>query len=171
MKCKKSGENREQSLQKNILKPNLERISSHVSINETLKNLHFERMKRLQEKSSTFILDGKHICINERIGEEIGTQLWGGSLSLCHALGDLRKEKICGMKTIELGAGVGLAGIYAAICGAHVTLTDRHSVIDLLARNAKKKCFVVCHKTSCSPIAVGFGCFRFFTSLPTCIRS
>merc|ERR1712083_721901 len=43
----------------------------------------------------------------------------------------------CGMKTIELGAGVGLAGIYAAMRGANVTLTDRQSVIDLLARNAK----------------------------------
>lgn len=37
---------------------------------------------------------------------------------------------------LELGSGTGIAGIVAALLGAHVVLTDRGSMMQLLQKNA-----------------------------------
>ena len=56
----------------------------------------------------------------------------------CHmGAGELR-----GRRVLELGAGPGIAGIAAALCGARVTLTDRD--ISLLQQNVGSHALAIC---------------------------
>lgn len=56
-----------------------------------------------------------------------GVALWAGSLALADEMAE-RAEEIRGKSVLELGAGVGLAGIIAASFGADVVQTDYHEV-------------------------------------------
>ncbi len=56
-----------------------------------------------------------------------GVALWSGSLALADEMA-ARADELRGKSVLELGAGVGLAGMVAASCGADVTQTDYHEV-------------------------------------------
>eukprot|EP00191_Tetraselmis_sp_GSL018_P008901 CAMPEP_0177608816 /NCGR_PEP_ID=MMETSP0419_2-20121207/18690_1 /TAXON_ID=582737 /ORGANISM="Tetraselmis sp., Strain GSL018" /LENGTH=335 /DNA_ID=CAMNT_0019103565 /DNA_START=24 /DNA_END=1031 /DNA_ORIENTATION=- len=43
--------------------------------------------------------------------------------------------RLQGRRVLELGAGTGIAGIVAAICGAHVTMTDLPSIVPSIKAN------------------------------------
>ena len=46
------------------------------------------------------------------------------------------RDKLAGKRVLELGAGVGLCGIAAAVAGAHVCVSDLRPVVDgVLATN------------------------------------
>ncbi|RLN45913.1 hypothetical protein BBJ29_009455 [Phytophthora kernoviae] len=64
----------------------------------------------------------------------IGGKLWDSCLVLTRYL-STRRELLAGKQVIELGSGLGLVGIFCAMLGAHVTLTDMEEVIPLLAYN------------------------------------
>jgi protein N-lysine methyltransferase METTL21D len=49
--------------------------------------------------------------------------------------GDFSRTKVTGKRAIELGAGMGLAGLALAMLGANVMLTDVKEVLPLLRRN------------------------------------
>lgn len=67
-----------------------------------------------------------------------GNQLWEGARELARELarGPLGARVAAGAPIIELGAGTGLAGLSAAVLGAHVLLTDVRAIArGVLGRN------------------------------------
>ncbi|KAJ0409035.1 hypothetical protein ATCC90586_000622 [Pythium insidiosum] len=66
----------------------------------------------------------------------IGGKLWDSCLVLTRYLQDY-PDLLRGRQVIELGSGLGLVGIYCAMMGAHVTLTDMDEVIPLLHYNIR----------------------------------
>ncbi len=57
------------------------------------------------------------------------------SKALARYLDLQRHESLRGAAVIEIGAGTGLSSIAAALLGAHVTITDKASMVGLLADN------------------------------------
>ena len=49
--------------------------------------------------------------------------------------GDFSRAKVSGKRAIDLGSGMGLAGLALALLGADVVLTDVREVLPLLRRN------------------------------------
>jgi len=49
-------------------------------------------------------------------------KVWDSSLLLAYFLG--RQPVVLGRRMLEIGAGLGIVGIYAALCGHQVTITD-----------------------------------------------
>lgn len=50
------------------------------------------------------------------------SKLWDASFMLAYFLG--KQQVVLGRKMLEIGAGLGIVGIYAALCGHQVTITD-----------------------------------------------
>ncbi|KAK9812794.1 hypothetical protein WJX72_003942 [[Myrmecia] bisecta] len=71
----------------------------------------------------------------------LGTTVWDSSIVLAKYLeknakrGELARHKVKGKRTLELGSGMGLGGMAAAMLGSEVVLTDVASVVPLLQRN------------------------------------
>lgn len=68
-----------------------------------------------------------------RVG--VGAVLWDGALVLAAHVARLPAKKLRGARCLELGAGVGLVGIAAALRGARVAVTDIRKVLPLLEEN------------------------------------
>jgi len=89
------------------------------------------------EKSKTFTFndDADVIQIKQHWTEHgVAGVVWEGALVLCEYLSkDL--TSIQHKTVIELGSGTGLAGIFAAKKGAHVTLTDVEKTLPALQEN------------------------------------
>lgn len=51
-------------------------------------------------------------------------KIWESSLLLAYFMG--KQPVVLGRRILELGAGLGVTGIYAALCGHRVTLTDHN---------------------------------------------
>lgn len=51
--------------------------------------------------------------------------------------GDFSRPKVRGKRAIDLGSGMGLAGLALALVGADVVLTDVAEVLPLLRRNSE----------------------------------
>ncbi|PNH06976.1 Methyltransferase-like protein 21D, partial [Tetrabaena socialis] len=75
--------------------------------------------------------------------EHLGTTVWDASVNI--RKGEFARAKMRGKKAIELGAGMGLAGMAFAMVGADVVLTDTLDVLDLLRIN---------YESNLSPAAV-----------------
>lgn len=83
------------------------------------------------EESGVVLLklgDGEPLKLFLRLAgpaRSVGTELWGAGLVLAHRL--LANREVCrGKAVLELGAGCGIAGLVAALCGGErVLLTDR----------------------------------------------
>lgn len=50
------------------------------------------------------------------------SQLWDASFMLAYFLG--KQQVVLGQKMLEIGTGLGIVGIYTALCGHQVTITD-----------------------------------------------
>jgi len=112
-------------------------------MNKMLKELHQERMARIQPTFRDVQIDEKiSITICEKSGMEIGSSLWPASFAISKYFSERNRGNDSGFfkdKTVlELGAGVGLAGVCAAVLGAKVTLTDRKSVLPILRKTVAK---------------------------------
>lgn len=59
-------------------------------------------------------------------------KVWDASFILAYFLG--RQPVVLGQQMLEIGAGIGIVGIYAALCGHQVTLTDINDDALLFAR-------------------------------------
>jgi predicted nicotinamide N-methyase len=59
-------------------------------------------------------------------------KVWESTFVLSYFLG--KQPVVLGRRMLELGAGVGVVGIYAALCGHHVTITDNNADALLFAR-------------------------------------
>jgi hypothetical protein len=65
----------------------------------------------------------------------VGACLWDGALLLAGFLAAAPRHRLLGARAVELGAGVGVAGLAAARLGARVVLTDLARVLPLLEEN------------------------------------
>eukprot|EP01065_Artemidia_motanka_P039529 TRINITY_DN48477_c0_g1_i1.p1 TRINITY_DN48477_c0_g1~~TRINITY_DN48477_c0_g1_i1.p1 ORF type:complete len:270 (+),score=59.44 TRINITY_DN48477_c0_g1_i1:53-811(+) len=76
--------------------------------------------------------DGQDPCFFDEdysVAAATGFTIWEGGKVLINMLqGDLG-ERVCGHRVLELGAGIGLAGLCAAAAGAHVLITDLPAVV------------------------------------------
>ncbi|CAK0787864.1 hypothetical protein CVIRNUC_011086 [Coccomyxa viridis] len=68
----------------------------------------------------------------------VGACLWDSAFVLTAFLAAQDQLKWCGAHVIELGAGLGLPGIFLAAQGARVALTDKQSVLPLLQHNVQQ---------------------------------
>ena len=59
-------------------------------------------------------------------------KIWDSSFLLAYFLG--RQPVVLGQQMLEIGAGMGIVGIYAALCGHRVTVTDINEDALLFAR-------------------------------------
>jgi predicted nicotinamide N-methyase len=59
-------------------------------------------------------------------------KVWEASFVLAYFLG--RQPVVLGRRLLEIGAGLGIVGIYAALCGHQVTITDNNPDALLFAR-------------------------------------
>lgn len=60
---------------------------------------------------------------------------------------ELPKQLLLGARVVELGAGPGLPGLFAASCGAVVTITDLAKVVPLIQQNIQANAVAVGNKT------------------------
>jgi predicted nicotinamide N-methyase len=59
-------------------------------------------------------------------------KVWESGFVLAHFLG--RQPVVAGRRILEIGAGIGIVGVYAALCGHDVTITDNNGDALLFAR-------------------------------------
>jgi predicted nicotinamide N-methyase len=63
-------------------------------------------------------------------------ELWPSAVALAH---EIARQDVHGLRVVELGCGLGLPGIVAALGGAHVLATDwSPDALEVAARNAER---------------------------------
>ncbi|CAN0130900.1 unnamed protein product, partial [Ectocarpus sp. 13 AM-2016] len=81
----------------------------------------------------------KHTKKKDPTSDNLGTTIWDASVILVRYMERnpqlYSRRRLEGKRVLELGAGCGLAGMYFALQGAHVTFTDLIEVVPLLQRN------------------------------------
>jgi methylase of polypeptide subunit release factors len=108
-------------------------------MNDILRDLHRERQQRKQYVETVFEVPGagQHILVLEKHGECLGSSVWASSEYLTRFLGRrLLELQVAGdalqgsrpLRVLEIGCGVGLPGIFCALQGCNVTLTDKEEV-------------------------------------------
>uniref|UniRef100_A0A8C3UQ07 EEF1A lysine methyltransferase 3 n=1 Tax=Catharus ustulatus TaxID=91951 RepID=A0A8C3UQ07_CATUS len=107
-------------------------ISGDIGGHRTLPGSLFPERRRFQ-------LCGRVLRIAEHHGPRLGPAgaVWEAALSLCRFLGEQNLE-LAGRRVLELGAGTGIVGIFTAMLGAEVTLTDRPPALPQLRENARR---------------------------------
>ncbi|ETV97919.1 hypothetical protein H310_09236 [Aphanomyces invadans] len=92
-----------------------------------------------------FRVHGVPLYIGEvgNTGKGTGLTIWDGSVVLARYLEHVslsvgHDDNVRGKRVLELGAGTGLVGLAASLCGAsHVTLTDLAYALENLSRNVE----------------------------------
>lgn len=83
----------------------------------------------------------QEVRLAQKPNEAIGTMIWQSALVLSSHLQMLPYGTLAGKRILELGAGLGLVGITAALLGAkEVCLTDIEEVLPILERNVERNC-------------------------------
>ena len=70
--------------------------------------------------------------LSEAVELPYWAKIWDATLLLAYFLG--KQPVIRGQRVLEIGAGLGVAGIYAALCGHDVTISDDNQEALLFAR-------------------------------------
>ncbi|WP_346237911.1 class I SAM-dependent methyltransferase [Niabella insulamsoli] len=86
-----------------------------------------------------FVPDPQSVKKNyeHRKGASYWAKVWPAALGLCHFLAE-HPDYISGKTVLELAAGLGLPGIFAARYATHVTITDRDvDSIDIVQQSAQ----------------------------------
>ena len=112
--------------------------SVHKAMNQLLGDLHRSRQQRKKLTESVFEVPmgagsaPVRVLLREKHGACLGTSLWASSEVLTEYLGahhlPALGERVQGMRVLELGCGIGLPGIFCALQGCSVTLTDQEEV-------------------------------------------
>jgi predicted nicotinamide N-methyase len=111
-----------------------------VSVNQLLKGLHELRTARQRAappKLRLVQVGATQVIVVERPGESVGSILWRGGLILAQHLNDQSRALLRpDTKVLEIGAGVGLVGVWAACQGTDVVVTELDGPsLDLLWAN------------------------------------
>ena len=87
-------------------------------------------------------LNGRSLKVRQGSGHTYGTGalLWSAAVLLAHVVPQYVRE---GQAVVELGAGLGLPAVQAALGGARVTLTDLLSCFPVTADNLKANGFAM----------------------------
>jgi len=109
-------------------------------MNAVLKGLHDLRMARQRQmppKLRMVNVGAAQLLVVERPGESVGSILWNGAAILASVLNDVAQDEFNQeTKVLELGAGVGLVGIWCACRGSDVVVTELEgNSLDLLWSN------------------------------------
>ena len=94
---------------------------------------------RAYTESTGYRIGNSYLQIQERPNQQDSTAftVWDGGILLADYLQAVPEETVRGKRVLELGSGLGLAGLTAAVLGAKcVLLTDLPDVIPLLSQNA-----------------------------------
>ncbi|KAJ1403906.1 S-adenosyl-L-methionine-dependent methyltransferase [Sesbania bispinosa] len=107
------------------------------------------------------------ISIIENMKEDYGLFVWPCSVVLAEYVWQ-QKQRFSGATVIELGAGTSLPGLVAAKVGAHVTLTDDSSRLEVLD-NMRRVCDL--NKLECNVLGLTWGVWdsSIFSLQPTII--
>jgi len=103
-------------------------------MNGVLGALHLERQRRKEFAETRFAVPGHPggVIVREKHGECLGASVWASSQVLTRFLAARLESQNGGAtrapRVLELGCGVGLPGIFCALKGCSVTLTDRDEV-------------------------------------------
>lgn len=92
------------------------------------KTLKLLQIKDFEEYVAGLVEDGSVPLLNLPFWAKV----WESSFMLAYFLG--RRPVVLGQRILEIGGGIGVAGIYAAMCGHKVTITDINEDALLFAR-------------------------------------
>jgi predicted nicotinamide N-methyase len=125
------------------------------------------RMNGHFDKSLTVDLLGVPFTLaQDPASHNLGTTVWDASIVAAKMFernerrGDFARARLTGARALELGAGVGLAGLALAALGADVTLTDVASVLPLLKTNVDRNLSPPALAVSAPAWAAGAGACR-----------
>jgi len=80
----------------------------------------------------TFHFGTEEILYREKeVVDGFGHVVWDAAFVLAHHLGQLGPRELKGKRCVEVGSGVGLVGLCAALLGASATLTDMPSALPI----------------------------------------
>jgi predicted nicotinamide N-methyase len=111
----------------------MERIRSKFSIETVPLRIGDRVLKIIQIKDyEEYILDQIDAGDPDVTEAPFWVKLWEASFVLAYFLGKQPVNPRCRM--LEIGAGIGIVGIYAALCGHRITITDINEDALLFAR-------------------------------------
>ena len=135
----------------------------------SLKSLHLARIERTKKRlfegpgvpfqCPKILLDSIHttLTLYSTPGEAIGSIIWSGSGALIEYLAEHSSELTIGKRILEVGCGVGVAGLCCAsgLKAAEVVLTDVASLCDLPQHNVNVN--ALAHKGSARVCPLDWG--------------
>ncbi|RLB91320.1 MAG: methyltransferase [Deltaproteobacteria bacterium] len=103
----------------------LEELQKQYSTSITEIAVAGKRLKFLQANKIDGALEGVHLGETGSAEFPFWLKIWEASVVLANFLSSIQKDKK--REWVEIGAGMGVAGIFAAAFGHRVTITDHHA--------------------------------------------